>query len=157
MIRGSSRPARTNQQAGVVFELRPVRPGAWNEPDGLPVVLAALAGLGGLDPKMAAVYFRLIYDALREPMRSALETLIMANQQFEDVTWPPFVQQIIDRSEAKGMHKAKREMIFKLALRAGIALAEEDRARIEKCEDLAMLDRWIDNALTTKTAAELFA
>ena len=140
-----------------------------NEPDGLPVVLAALAGLGGLDPKMAAVYFRIIYDALREPMRSALETLIMANQQFEDVTWPPFVQQIIDRSEAKGMQKgmekgvqkgiyqAKREMIFKLALRAGIALAEEDRARIEECEDLAMLDRWIDNALTSKTAAELFA
>jgi hypothetical protein len=136
-----------------------------NEPDGLPVVLAALGGLGGLDPKMAAVYFQLIYDALREPMRSALEALIMANQQFEDVTWPPFAQQLIDRGEAaglqkgmeKGMHRAKREVVFKLALRAGIALAEEDRARIEKCEDLAMLDRWIDNALTSKTAAELFA
>ena len=140
-----------------------------NEPDGLPVVLAAVVGLGGLDPKMAAVYFRLIYDALREPVRIALETFIMANQQFEGVTWPPFAQQLIDRGEAaglqkgmekgmeKGMHQAKREVIVKLALRAGITLAEEDRVRIEECEDLAMLDRWIDSALTSKTAAELFA
>jgi hypothetical protein len=140
-----------------------------NEPDGFPVVRAALAGLEGLDPNTAAVYFQLIYDALREPMRSALEALIMANQQSEDVTWPPFMQRLIDRGEAaamrkwmlkgkhEGKHEAKREMIVKLALRAGIALTEEERARIEKCDDLATLDRWIDNALTSKTAVELFA
>jgi hypothetical protein len=102
-------------------------------------------------------------------MRVALETFIMENQKFDNVTLPPFIQQLIDRGFDAGlekgmkiglkvgMHQEKREMIFKLAVRAGITLAEEDRARIDECEHPAMLDRWLDNALTAKTAAELFA
>ena len=40
-----------------------------NGPNGLAVVFAALAALGRLDQEHAAVYFQIIYGALREPMR----------------------------------------------------------------------------------------
>lgn len=55
------------------------------------------------------------------------------------------------------MHKTKRELILKLALRSGITLTEEERARVKNCDDATSLDQWLINALTSKTTAELFA
>ena len=39
-----------------------------NGPNGLAVVLAVLGALGRLDQEHAAVYFQMVYEALREPM-----------------------------------------------------------------------------------------
>ena len=46
---------------------------------------------------------------------------------------------------------------LQLLVRTGISLAEEDRTRIATCADVATLDRWFDNALAAKTAADVFA
>ena len=59
--------------------------------------------------------------------------------------------------EAKGKAEAKRDTLLRLLARAGIALAEDDRTRIQVCADMATLDRWIDNVFGAKTAAEVLS
>ena len=61
-----------------------------NGPNGLAVVQAALTALGRLDQEHAAVYFQIIYDALREPMRRALEELVMERRIEGKANFPPF-------------------------------------------------------------------
>ncbi len=55
----------------------------------------------------------------------------------------------VEEGELKGVRKA----LFRLLARAGIAVADEDRRRIEECVDAATLDRWIENVLGAKTIA----
>ncbi|WP_438028513.1 hypothetical protein [Sorangium sp. So ce233] len=128
-----------------------------NGPSGLTVVQAALAGLGRLDQAHAMVYFQLIWNGLREPMRQALEALVMERQIEGEATFPPFVQKLIDRGELKGRLEGKRDTLLRLLARAGIVLTEDESARIQACTDVATLDRWIENVLGAKTATEVLS
>jgi hypothetical protein len=181
-----------------------------NGPDGWPVLEAALIALsapGRLDLEHRAVYFWIIYNALREPMRAAVEKWIMERHTEGKATFPPFAQQLVDRGKLEGIREGKlegiregklegiregklegiregklegiregklegiregklegtregrlegtREALLRLMARAGIALTEDERARIEACTDAASLDRWLDNILGAKTAADV--
>jgi hypothetical protein len=170
-----------------------------NGPNGLAVVFAALDALGRLDQEHAAVYFQIVYDALRAPMQRALEAKIMERQTAANVTFPPFIQRLIDGGELKGKRegelkglregelkglregelkglregelkgkregelkglregelKGKREALLRILARAGLVLVDEDRVRITACEDSAVLDRWMDNILGAKSAADV--
>jgi hypothetical protein len=53
--------------------------------------------------------------------------------------------------------KGKRDTLLRLLARAGIALTENESARIHACVDIATLDRWIDNVLGAKTATEVLS
>jgi hypothetical protein len=156
-----------------------------NGPNGLAVLQAAFAALARLDPEHAVVYFQIIYNALREPMRRALEALIMQSQSDSQDTFPPFMQRLIDSSKLEGrldglregrldglregrldglregrldgLREGKREALIRMLSRAGIALSDEDRLRIQTCEDTATLDRWLDNVLGARTAADVFS
>jgi hypothetical protein len=87
----------------------------------------------------------------------------MERQTEAKATFPPFVQQLIDRGlrEGKldglreGELKGKRDALLRLLTRAGIALAEADRERILACTDTATLDRWVDNVLGAKTVTDV--
>ncbi|MEP7122809.1 MAG: Rpn family recombination-promoting nuclease/putative transposase [Byssovorax sp.] len=59
--------------------------------------------------------------------------------------------------EAAGELKGRRDTLLRLVGRAGIALSEEDRARIQSCIDEATLDRWIDNVFGAKTATDVLS
>ncbi len=59
-----------------------------NGPNGLAVVQAALVALGRLDQEHAAVYFQIIWNGLREPMRQAMEALVMDRQILDKVSFP---------------------------------------------------------------------
>jgi hypothetical protein len=144
-----------------------------NGPNGLDVVQAALGALGRFDQEHAAVYFQIVYNALREPARRALEALIMERQTQAKATFPPFAQQLIERGKLEGVREGKREgklegiregelngkrdALLRLVARAGIVLTESDSARIHACTDPAVLDRWVDNVLGAKTAADVLA
>ncbi|WP_437522236.1 hypothetical protein WME79_31010 [Sorangium sp. So ce726] len=139
-----------------------------NGPKGLAVVQAALVGLGRLDQEHAMVYFQVIWSGLREPMRRALEALVM-ERQIEGEERFPFVRELMDRSklaglregELKGMREGKlegkRDTLLRLLARADIVLTESESARIQACTDIATLDRWIDNVLAAKNAAEVLS
>ncbi|MGK4004898.1 hypothetical protein WMF31_19865 [Sorangium sp. So ce1036] len=156
-----------------------------NGPSGLTVLQAALAALGRLDQAHAMVYFQLIWNGLREPMRQALEELVMERQIEGEATFPPSLQRLIDRcklegiregelkgmreGELKGMREGKlegmregklegkRDTLLRLLARAGIVLTEDESARIQACTDIATLDRWIENVLGAKTATEVLS
>ncbi len=56
-----------------------------------------------------------------------------------------------------GLAEGKRDALLRLLARRGIALPEDARARIAACTDLAILDRWFDNALAAKAVADVFS
>ena len=56
-----------------------------------------------------------------------------------------------------GLAEGKRDALLRLLARAGLVLTQEDEARIATCTDLATLDRWFDNPLGAKTAAQVFS
>ncbi len=144
-----------------------------NGENGLAVVQAALVALGRLDREHAAVYFQIIWNALREPLRRALERLVMERQTEGKTPDFPFVQEIFERGsrageikglregELKGLREGKldglRDALLRLLARAGITLTEDDHTRIQACTDAATLDRWVENVLGAKTAADVFS
>ncbi|MFT3766338.1 MAG: hypothetical protein QM820_12630 [Minicystis sp.] len=124
-----------------------------NGPNGPAVLMAAIAGLERLDREHAAAYFQIVYNVLREPMRRALEKLIMQRQTEAKAPLPPFIQQFVDGGKLEG----QRSSLLRLLSRAGIALSESDRARIVSCTDPGLLDHWLDNVIGAKTAADVFS
>ena len=122
-----------------------------------------IVALGRLDREHAAVYFQIIWNVVREPMRQALEKLVMEGQIEGKATFPPFAQRLIEQGERKGELKGKiegkvealHEALLRLLARAGLALGEGDRARIEACNDIATLDRWIENVIGAKTISDV--
>jgi hypothetical protein len=132
-----------------------------NGPDGLAVLQAAFGALARLDVEHAAVYFQIIWNVLREPMQRALEALVMERQAEGKAQFPPFAQQLIDRGKVQGLREGKleglHEALLRLLARAGIALTEDDRARIQACDDAATLDRWIENVIGAKTVADVLS
>jgi hypothetical protein len=76
-----------------------------NGPEGLAVVKAAFLALGRLDREHEAVYFQIIWDILRDPMRRAMEALAMGQQTEGKATLPPFAQQLIERGLRDGLRE----------------------------------------------------
>jgi len=144
-----------------------------NGPDGLAVVETALAALARLDREHAAVYFQIIWNVLREPMRRALEALVMERQTAGKIEFPPFVQRIFEQGvqegelrglregELRGLREGKldglREALNRLLARAGILINDQERARIQACTEPATFERWIDNVLGAKSASDVFS
>jgi predicted transposase/invertase (TIGR01784 family) len=58
---------------------------------------------------------------------------------------------------AEGLAAGKRDALLRLLARAGLMLTQEQRGRIATCADIAALDRWFENALGAKTAADVFS
>jgi hypothetical protein len=127
-----------------------------NGPNGLAIVMTALTAVARrMDAEHAAVYFQIIWKALREPLQRAMEKLVMEWQAEGKASFPPFAQQLIDRGKLEGKLEGKRDALLRLIARTGIALTDEHRSRIEACTDADTLDRWFDNVLGAKTAAEV--
>ncbi len=149
-------------------------------PSSLAVLRAAATVLMGLEAGPATVYFQIIHNALSGPLKETLEKLVMeqrANSMSDDNDLPPFLRQFVERGELKGKAEGKlegkaegklegkaegklegkREMLLHLLGRSGLVLTAEERQRVEACSDSATLDRWSDNLLGAKTAADVFA
>ncbi len=130
---------------------------------------------GGDDPQTLvdkwAYFFRetknldVVPPALSEgPFREALEMTRMA--KFTPAEWEVYERAKMAEQDARGAlevaHeegelKARRDTLLRLLGRAGIAITEDDRARIQACMDTATLDRWVDNVLGAKTAADVLS
>lgn len=128
-----------------------------NGPNGLAVLEAAHSALRRLDREHAAVYFQIVYDVLREPLRRVLETLIMERQKETNETIPALEQILMRIGEQAGKREGKREVLLRLSARAGIVLSEDDHARVQSCTDDAILDQWVDNVSGAKTAADVLS
>jgi hypothetical protein len=136
-----------------------------NGTNGLAVAQAALLALGQLDAEHGAVCFQIIWNVLREPLRRALEARVMERTTEDKRPLLPWMQDFFDlgvrEGELKGLRegelKALRDALVRLLARAGITLTETDRTRVQQCTDAATLDRWVENVLGAKSAADVFS
>ena len=64
----------------------------------------------------------------------------------------PLAEEIRDEGRAEGRAGA----ILRVLDRRGIDVSDEDRERIASCDDLDMLDLWLDRAITATSASEVF-
>jgi predicted transposase YdaD len=77
-------------------------------------------------------------------------------------TSPEARQELIDQGRAEGLEKGlergrlteARAALRRVLARRKLALRRADKARIEDCPDLATLERWLDQAITARSAAE---
>jgi hypothetical protein len=122
-----------------------------NGPNGLAVVTAVLTVLGRLDREHAAVYFQIIYEALRKPMQRALEALVMERQIAGKAVFPPFAQKLIDRG---ALEEAARAVLTVLRVRS-IAVPETARERILAEKDPERLEHWLEKATVAPSVAEV--
>lgn len=63
----------------------------------------------------------------------------------------------LTEGEAKGKAEGLARSILTVLGARGIAITEDQADRIHRCRDLDILDRWLRNAVTASTAAELLA
>jgi hypothetical protein len=63
-----------------------------------------------------------------------------------------FSRQLRDEGRAEG----RAESVLQVLDKRGIALTLDQRAQVEGCTDLALLDGWFDRAFTATVAAEVF-
>ena len=57
----------------------------------------------------------------------------------------------------EGELRGKRDVLLRHLARAGVALTESDRLRVQACADSPTLDRWIDGVLGAKTASDVLS
>jgi hypothetical protein len=130
-----------------------------NGPNGLAVVTAAFTALARLDQEHAAVYFQIIWNVLREPMQRALEALVMERQTQGKVQFPPFMQQIVDRSKTEGRTEGRTEEAARAVLTAlrvrGITVPDSARESILAQKDPERLERWLEKAIVAASVAEV--
>jgi hypothetical protein len=82
----------------------------------------------------------------------------------DELAWPGSATRVLEGfrdGELEGFRDGELEglrgALLRLIARAGISLTEEDRARIQACDDTATLDRWVENVLEAKTAADVLS
>ena len=92
------------------------------------------------------------YERVRDEIRQVIE---IAAERWTQGHTRGKVEGLAE-GEIRGELKGKGDTLLRLLSRAGIALTENDRARVQGCADPATLDRWIDNVFGAKTAADVF-
>lgn len=61
----------------------------------------------------------------------------------------------IAEGHKSGLADGKRDTLLRLLKRASIELTEADRARIQACDDVAILDRWAENIIGAKSIGDV--
>jgi predicted transposase/invertase (TIGR01784 family) len=117
---------------------------------------------------------RMVPEVLAErPYREALEVARVAG--FTEEEWDAYirasmaiqdergalalarregVQEGEQRGEQRGEQKGLRGSIRRVLSKRGLALSFQDEARLEGCQDVEILGRWLDQALSASTASE---
>jgi len=143
------------------------------------LVRTALAGLTTLDRARARSYGSVLLDCIDKALRAALEASVMEedNQTSPSSVTPEFVDRalawgyraLIDderrialqegRQEGRevgreeGLLLGRREVLVRLLARGGLRPDTNEARRIDGCDDLATLDRWIDQAISAASVA----
>jgi hypothetical protein len=129
-------------------------------------VCAAVESIAGLERKRGAAYLDLLRYHLGTAFDRALEAKMTTsgNPYLSD-----YARKYYDDGKAKGEAEGKaegkvegaanhaREALLTVIRARDIALGEPERARIEACADIAVLDAWLARAARATNATEIFA
>jgi len=120
-----------------------------NDPDVGPLVaLAALAAAHGLEAERAVLYHDVVLATLGDAARAALENLMASGYQFQS--------DFAKKHQAIGRAEGKADDILRVLVARGLSISEAGRARILGTTDLALLDRWLVQAVTASRADDIF-
>jgi hypothetical protein len=130
------------------------------ESEGVEVALAAMGATAGLDDDLAKLYYDLILSALNQSARKALGEL-MTSGRYEYQS--DFARKYIAEGEAKGETrgetrgeaKGEAKAIIQFLEARQITVPEEIRSSIMECRDIPTLDRWLQRAVTARTADQV--
>jgi hypothetical protein len=126
-----------------------------NGPNGLSVVEAALIALGRLDREHAAVYFQVIWNALRDPMQKGLEALVMARKTEGEGTLLPSQPWLIDVGKRAEAAAARARAVLTVLHARGVAMRDDARERILAEKDPTRLERWLEKAAVAASIADV--
>jgi hypothetical protein len=110
---------------------------------------AALMAALGLSDERQVLYSDLVFTALSEAARIALEEL-MAGGTYE------FQSDFAKKHQAKGEAKGRAASLLAVLDARGLHIDGDARARILACTDAAQLDAWIRKAVAISAVSELF-
>jgi hypothetical protein len=118
---------------------------------------AALLATLRLSDERQVLYSDLVFAALSEAARAALEDL-MAGGTYEFQSEFAKKHQAKGRAEgeAKGEAKGRAEALFAVLQARGLRVSDEVHARVLACTDVAQLDAWVRKAVTINSVDELF-
>jgi hypothetical protein len=110
---------------------------------------AALLATLRLSDERQVLYSDLVFAALSEAARAALEDL-MAGGTYE------FQSDFAKKHQAKGRAEGRAEALLAVLEARGLRASDEARVRILACADATQLDAWIRKAATATSIDELF-
>ena len=67
---------------------------------------------------------------------------------------PQTQQQLIEKGQLKGQLTEARAALRRVLARRQLTPSKDENARIEACADLAILERWLDRAVTALSASD---
>ena len=112
------------------------------------IAAAALRAVSTLDEARARFYSELVLQWLPAAARAILEASMDIKTEF-----------ISDWSRekiAQGQAQGRAEALLRVLAARGIAVDEADAQRIRSCSDIALLDSWIERAVSVRAAKNLF-
>jgi hypothetical protein len=121
---------------------------------GAAIAAAVLPAIQGLDEERARFYGDLVYNALNDAARRALEAMMKGYEYQSD-----FAKKYVAQGEAQGEAKGEimtraRDVLTVLRVR-GIAVPEAARERILAQNDPARLEGWLEKAAIATSVADV--
>jgi hypothetical protein len=111
------------------------------------IALAASTAAQKLGKDLWLLYFGLIQTGLGEAARKKFQMLPQGQQFFDESQ---------QRSFERGAATAEAKAVLLVLERRGVAISDEQRTRVVACTELAVLEGWLDRAITAASADELF-
>lgn len=104
------------------------------------------------------LYLALVENALSEAAKELLKMMPEAPKWFSETQRRSFndgVAQGVAQGVPQGIAQGKAEALLRILARRGGTVTEEQQQRILACSDVATLDRWLDDALSSMSLEEL--
>jgi len=121
---------------------------------GAPIAAAVLPAVQGLDDDRARLYYDLVYNALNEAARRALE-ITMKGYEYQSDFARKYVAQGLTEGLTRGRtEEAARNLLTVLRVR-GLAVPDADRERILAQKDPERLERWLEKAAVAASVTEV--
>ncbi len=117
---------------------------------------AALLATLRLSDERQVLYSDLVFAALSEAARTALEELMASgNYEFQSEFAKKHQAEGRAEGEVKGEAKGRAEALLAVLQARGLRVSDEVRARVLACTDAAQLDAWLRKAATATSADQV--
>ncbi|MCC7380848.1 MAG: hypothetical protein IT384_03410 [Deltaproteobacteria bacterium] len=120
------------------------------EPRAVEVAFAAIGAARGLDEARSAFYVDLVLTAVNAAARKQLEErMAQAGYKYQS----EFARRYFDQGKAEG----KAEALLSILVARGLEPSGDQRAQIEGCTDVVVLERWLTAALGAESVERVLS